>query len=67
LNKEIKTSRYFDNLPKLNKDDHLHLDKPIMDEEILEVLNTCEESAPGPDGLSYDIYKHLWIHIKKKC
>jgi hypothetical protein len=28
--------------------------------ELHEALKTCKESAPGPDGITYDVYKKLW-------
>ena len=29
-------------------------------EELSKMLSTCAESAPGPDGIGYGVYKKLW-------
>jgi len=49
-------------LPRLNQTDKLLLSAPLTLNELHSTLNTCKDSAPGPDGLPYEIYKHLW-HI----
>jgi len=36
------------------------LTAPLLKEEILHTLKTCKDSAPGPDGISYSYYLHLW-------
>ncbi len=51
---------FLSDLPKLNEEDKKFLDDPIELEELKKVLDGCGESAPGPDGISYKIYKHLW-------
>ena len=28
--------------------------------ELLAALNTCSDSAPGSDGITYSVYKKLW-------
>jgi hypothetical protein len=33
---------------------------PLSKEEIYEILLTCKDSAPGPDGIPYSYYKHFW-------
>ena len=33
---------------------------PITIEELARVLRTTKDSAPGPDGISYSIWKELW-------
>jgi exonuclease III len=47
-------------LPKLQESEKESLKKPITKQELFEALNTCKESAPGPDGITYDTYKKLW-------
>jgi len=46
--------------PKLSDDDRRMLDKPITLEEITDTLRSCEESAAGPDRLTYKTYMQLW-------
>jgi hypothetical protein len=50
----------FRNLPKLSKESSDKIKEDITENELKEALKTCNESAPGPDGLTYGIYKKLW-------
>ncbi len=50
----------FENLPKLSAEDKKSLDAPLTLNELKSSLNTCGESAPGPDGITYKTYDHLW-------
>ncbi len=50
----------FNNLPKLNETDKNALESPLTLDELHQTLLTCGESAPGPDGITYDTYKNLW-------
>jgi hypothetical protein len=50
----------FENLPKLKEEEVNMLKQPITMEELEMALNTCEESAPGPDGITYGVYKKTW-------
>jgi len=47
-------------LPTLSESDANMLKSNLTLEEQYSTLKTCNESAPGPDGISYDAYKHLW-------
>ncbi len=47
-------------LPRLNAQEKALLDRPITLDELKTVLDGCKESAPGPDGISYKVYKKLW-------
>jgi hypothetical protein len=33
---------------------------PLLEDELLQTLKTCSDSAPGPDGISYSYYRHFW-------
>ncbi len=46
--------------PTLEEADRQMLDQIVTLEEITATLKTCEESAPGSDGISYKVYQHLW-------
>ena len=37
--------------------------RPITTEELGNILDTCRESAPGPDGIPYSILKNLWATL----
>jgi hypothetical protein len=50
----------FQDLPKLDEDDRRNLSAPITLDELYETLKTCDESASGPDGITYNVYKKLW-------
>ena len=50
----------FNELPQLSVADQQILEAPITMQELYESLTTCNESAPGIDGITYNIYKHFW-------
>jgi len=50
----------FQDLPKISDVEKSELEKPINLEELEKTLKTCGESAPGPDGISYNVYKNTW-------
>jgi len=47
-------------LPTLSDEQKAFLESPLTLDELTKALNTCNESAPGFDGISYDTYKALW-------
>jgi exonuclease III len=51
---------FFKLCPKLSRESREFLDKEIKLEELGRTLKDCKESAPGPDGITYNIYKELW-------
>ncbi len=53
----------FSELPTLNQEDRDFIDKEITLDELRLVVRGCEDSAPGPDGLSYKVYKKLWNQL----
>jgi exonuclease III len=55
-----KNNDLFKDLPKLGNEDHQSLSEDITLEELKNTLRTCNESAPGSDGITYDTYKHTW-------
>jgi exonuclease III len=67
LYSEKTTSDNFDDLfaevPQLSNDDRRTIDQPVTLEELKTTLTECDESAPGPDGISYLIYKKLWTEV----
>ena len=50
-------------LPALNADDRKQLDEPITLLEMEHTLKDSAESAPGPDGISYLVYRKLWPEV----
>jgi exonuclease III len=55
-----KSDTLFDSLPKLDVEDAAKLKQNITLDELYTTLKTCKESSPGPDGLTYKTYEHLW-------
>jgi hypothetical protein len=51
---------FFRLCPKLTEVHRHELDKPLTLEELSSALSSCKQSSPGPDGISYAIYKAYW-------
>ncbi len=60
---EVEDDSFFDLCPKLSETNKLALDKEISIEEMYKALKSCQESAPGPDGIPYKVYKVFWKEI----
>ncbi len=60
VQKTSPNDEFLKDLPKLDENDKFLLSQPITLEELKETLDTCEDSAPGMDGITYDTYKELW-------
>jgi len=60
LKKVDLTDSKFNSLPSLSNNESDMLKADLTIDELKVTLNTCTESAPGPDGISYDVYKQLW-------
>jgi len=53
-------SFYDPETPMIEEHDRECLDKEITLEELKKTISACKDSAPGPDGIPYGIYKHFW-------
>jgi hypothetical protein len=51
---------FYENVIRVTRAEAAKVVSPLLKEEIYEVLLTCKDSAPGPDGISYSFYKHFW-------
>jgi exonuclease III len=51
---------YYQHCPKLNDEQKQFMDNNLTLKELKEALFTCQDSAPGPDGITYGIYKKYW-------
>jgi hypothetical protein len=59
--KSVDTNnKLFQDLPSLSEPDKAELDKKLTLDELHKTLQTCGESAPGPDGITYKTYAHTW-------
>jgi hypothetical protein len=54
-----KDNDFFQHCPKLNEISKQHLEKDISLEKLAKALSSCKESALGPDGITYKVYKKL--------
>ena len=50
----------FRNVPSVSPADADVLTKELTLEELTTTLNTCTDSAPGPDGIPYSFLKYFW-------
>jgi hypothetical protein len=51
---------FYENCPTLSDDNRKILEEEISLKDLHEALLTCKDSAPGPDGIPYSIYKKYW-------
>jgi exonuclease III len=51
---------FFKLCPKLSEKSKEDLDREVLVDELRSTLKGCKETAPGPDGITYNIYKQLW-------
>jgi exonuclease III len=62
-NEEIKEDGeedFYKFCPKLSEKDANYMDEKLTIFDLEKALTTCKESAPGPDGIPYVIYKKFW-------
>ncbi len=57
-------SDLFQHCPKLNEKSKQLLDEDVSAEELAKALSSCKESAPGPDGITYKVYKKVLVYSK---
>ena len=50
----------FRNIQRLPPNEASTMAASLTLEELEETLKTCEDSAPGPDGIPYSFLKHFW-------
>jgi exonuclease III len=51
---------YYQHCPKINEEQRQYMDNNLTLKELKEALLTCQDSSPGPDGITYGIYKKYW-------
>jgi len=56
---------YFQNLDAVTPEQAETIVREIEQEELLETLGTCKDSAPGPDGIPYTYIKEFWYIFGK--
>jgi len=60
FNLKKKDDDFYKNCPKLSPEQALLVDAELTSVDLLNALKTCKDSAPGPDGIPYSIYKSYW-------
>ncbi len=55
-----KDNTFYENCPKLTEEQSTTLDRELTIKELYEALSTCKDSAPGPDGIPYSVYRKYW-------
>jgi len=51
---------YYDNCPKLSEKNKALMEKNLDLQDLRKALNSCKDSAPGPDGIPYEVYRKFW-------
>jgi hypothetical protein len=51
---------FYENCPKLSEENKDLMEKNLDLMDLKKALNTCKDSAPGPDGIPYEIYRRYW-------
>ena len=57
---ENNDPNFFNEINPISDDDDAALSRPLSADELLKTLRTCDDTAPGPDGIPYSIIKLLW-------
>ncbi len=60
LNRNLDSKKFYERCPSLSEKNKRSLDQDLTLEELKKALHTCKDSAPGPDGIPYQVYKKLW-------
>ena len=51
---------FFDQITGVNRELEASIVQPITESQLLAILGTCSDSAPGPDGIPYSYLAGLW-------
>ena len=51
---------FYDNCPKLSEENSALMERNLDLMDLKRALNSCKDSAPGPDGIPYEIYRKFW-------
>jgi exonuclease III len=56
----MNDDKFYENCPKLTDEQATNLDSELTLNDLHKALSTCKDSAPGPDGIPYSVYKTYW-------
>ena len=62
-NLRVGDDSFFDEITGLAAEEARGTSEPLTLTELGKVLDTCKDSAPGPDGIPYSIIRSLWQSI----
>ena len=57
---EDEVQNFLRNIEPINNDASVSVSSRIDRDEMADVLASCKDSAPGPDGIPYSYYRELW-------
>jgi hypothetical protein len=57
---DLNEEDFYDNCPILSQEKRDLMENELSEGDLLVALNTCADSAPGPNGITYSIYKKIW-------
>ena len=55
-----KLDGFLGNMKQIDKQKNDELNRPITVHDLQKTLQTCKDSAPGPDGIPYSLIKLTW-------
>jgi hypothetical protein len=56
----LENDNFYEHCPKLDNEQKTYIDKELSMKDLYEALSSCKDSAPGPDGIPYSVYKKYW-------
>ena len=59
----IITNEFFANVTPIHPDQASSVEKTLTLDDLATTLQSCKDSAPGPDGIPYSYLKHFWKDI----
>jgi len=57
---ELLDEAFLSQNPKISDQQRAFMNEPITLRDLYKSVQSCEDSAPGPDAIPYSIYKHFW-------
>ena len=57
---ETSDEDFFKEIISIDNTKQSEISAPVTSEEIVQTLRTCRDSAPGPDGIPYSVWRELW-------
>ena len=57
---ESNDQTFFDNISPISDDADREISRPINLDELRATLQSCKDSAPGPDGIPYSVIGLMW-------